>query len=347
MQHILMNKALLSYISYDFFWGLQFDPQKISKNNLGRAAEELLHNPAELQSIETFQREIYSKNIFIRAFYWIFNIGNYRINFYKLAALESYSGYRSKIGFDVTEDQNKPLFELTNILQESKYHQIHNLFFDIVISNEIVNTQNQDNKDTEGNVPISEEQSKTNLKKSNENHYGWILDCLDKPKNNAEHEKESADIVRADKKEDYLIVDEDNQFFLEFFGEDEKIRKKIGMREKVEIGEKIEIGKIISAFKIMALKTHPDKGGIGKDFQMIKDIKALLLRERGYEKINKFYLKISIHDYKTRKIREEFSEENIRKMVRKCIADIRSEEEDNYFFYNNDNEDFVASRYSL
>uniref|UniRef100_UPI00105599A3 hypothetical protein n=1 Tax=Legionella yabuuchiae TaxID=376727 RepID=UPI00105599A3 len=84
MHYLALNQQQLSRFSHHWFWGLRAD---ISCHyNLGNAAADLEKDVVLRQRCEEKIARIIQRTWIIRAFYWFFNISQYRTQYYQLQA---------------------------------------------------------------------------------------------------------------------------------------------------------------------------------------------------------------------------------------------------------------------
>lgn len=120
----MINTNTLRRLSFHWLLGLRYS-DNLSMESLGLAGEiEILVNdliiggPApemhegNLDKIDEKQDEIRNFNIFKRAYYWTFNICNYRLDFYLLAICNAYYEYRSLNTDGNEEPQGKSVLPL-------------------------------------------------------------------------------------------------------------------------------------------------------------------------------------------------------------------------------------------
>ena len=99
MAYLALKKEVLSRLSYHVLWGLRADIK--GANTLYQAVEDLQQNPdkkAHLIRIQTNMLRYQGiLGFFIRAFCWIFNWNQYRVDYYKLQAYGSWKIYQEGI----------------------------------------------------------------------------------------------------------------------------------------------------------------------------------------------------------------------------------------------------------
>ena len=108
MTYTALSQKHLSRISYHSFWGLNIDVS--GRKNLYDAANELHLDQDRLQSISQEYQTINMRNSLVRGMYWLFNLKQYRSNYYLLQGYYSWRLYEDALltlsGHIKTEAQN-------------------------------------------------------------------------------------------------------------------------------------------------------------------------------------------------------------------------------------------------
>ena len=91
MNCIALHETQLSRFSHHWLWGLRVDQH--AKPNLYDAVLRLEQRPKEREKIEDDVERVQQKSGFIRLFFWLFNIRQYRFHYYQINAYRSWQLY--------------------------------------------------------------------------------------------------------------------------------------------------------------------------------------------------------------------------------------------------------------